>query len=75
MNGKQQTVINVGTGGSGLTALLAVLKVAGAINVSWLWVFAPLWLPAAIGCSVLFMVVGSIAALAAIIWIADNWKR
>lgn len=24
---------------------LVILKVSGAIEISWLWVFAPIWLP------------------------------
>lgn len=24
---------------------LVILKVSGAVNISWLWVFAPIWLP------------------------------
>lgn len=28
-----------------LTILLAVLKATGHIDIGWLWVFSPLWLP------------------------------
>lgn len=31
-----------------LCATLVVLKLLGKISLSWLWVFAPLWLPAAV---------------------------
>jgi hypothetical protein len=31
---------------SGLTLwTLVILKVSGTIDISWLWVFAPIWLP------------------------------
>ena len=30
------------------TIVLAILKVTGIINVTWWWVFCPLWIPAAI---------------------------
>lgn len=29
----------------GLTFLFVILKLAGAITWSWVWVFAPLWIP------------------------------
>ncbi len=27
------------------TVLLAILKVANVLSISWLWVFSPIWLP------------------------------
>lgn len=27
------------------TVLLAILKVANILSISWLWVFSPIWLP------------------------------
>lgn len=27
------------------TILLAILKVANILSISWLWVFSPIWLP------------------------------
>ena len=32
-----------------LTIVFIVLKLCGVINWSWLWVFAPLWISAALG--------------------------
>ncbi len=32
----------------GLLLLLIILKLSGAVNISWLWVLAPLWIPIAI---------------------------
>jgi len=32
-----------------LTLVLVVLRLTGAIDWSWLWILAPLWLPLAIG--------------------------
>lgn len=29
-----------------LIVLLIFLKVTGRVSISWLWVFAPLWIPA-----------------------------
>ena len=31
-----------------LTVAFVVLKLCGVINWSWLWVFSPLWIPAAL---------------------------
>lgn len=42
-----QTIIRSGGVGFGgmLTIVLLVLKVTGYANISWLWVFAPIWIP------------------------------
>lgn len=29
-----------------LLVLLIILKITGCVSISWLWVFAPLWIPA-----------------------------
>lgn len=29
-----------------LIVLLIVLKITGRVSISWIWVFAPLWIPA-----------------------------
>lgn len=29
-----------------LLVLLIILKITGRVSISWLWVFAPLWIPA-----------------------------
>ncbi len=36
---------------------LVILKVSGAVNISWLWVFAPIWLPIVLVLGVGFIVV------------------
>lgn len=40
----------------GILLLLIILKLSGAINISWLWVLAPLWLPISIVLGVLAIV-------------------
>lgn len=40
----------------GILLLLLILKLSGAINISWLWVLAPLWLPISIVLGVLAIV-------------------
>lgn len=30
-----------------VTIVLVVLKLAGILNIGWLWVFAPIWIPLA----------------------------
>ena len=48
------------TGGIGFCGLLGVafivLKLVGVINWSWLWVLAPLWIPAVIVIAILLVV-------------------
>lgn len=41
------------------TVLLAILKVANVLSISWLWVFSPIWLPLLI----VLLVIGVIIAL------------
>lgn len=49
------------TGGVGFCGLLAlvfiVLKLTGVIEWSWVWVLAPIWIPALIGIAILLIVV------------------
>ena len=44
-----------------LTIALAVLKGLGYINLAWMWVFAPLWIPAAIVLGV--FIIGTVLAI------------
>lgn len=41
--------VNITFGGLSIgiffTVLLAILKVANILSISWLWVFSPIWLP------------------------------
>lgn len=50
---------NTTAGGIGFCGLLAVafivLKLTGVINWSWLWVLAPLWIPAVIAVVILLI--------------------
>ncbi len=43
-----------------LTITLVILKALGYINISWLWVFAPVWLPVSL-LAVLFLIAGAVA--------------
>ena len=40
-----------------LTLLFIILKIFGAIDWSWIWVFSPLWLPVVFGFSVILGVI------------------
>lgn len=40
----------------GVLLLLLILKLSGAVNMSWLWVLAPLWLPLSVLLCVLAIV-------------------
>lgn len=48
-----------------MTLLLAILKLANVINIEWVWVFAPIWIPLALvmGILVLVFLVGLIVAV------------
>lgn len=50
---------NASSGGIGFCGLLAivfiVLKLTNFIDWSWLWVLAPLWIPASIGIAILII--------------------
>lgn len=54
---------NAGVGFCGLLALVfIVLKLTHVIDWSWLWVLAPLWIPAAIAAVILLVIVAAAAA-------------
>lgn len=48
-----------------MTLLLAILKLANVINIEWVWVFAPIWIPLALVAIifVLLLLVGLIVAV------------
>lgn len=50
--GKKVTV-NFGGIGTILAIIFMVLKLTGNIDWSWVWVFAPIWIPLAIGVGIL----------------------
>lgn len=43
-----------------IALVLAILKIAGAVSISWLWVAAPLWGP---------VVLGVAASALALLWV------
>lgn len=45
----------IGLGGL-LTVLFIALKLCGVIHWSWLWVLAPFWIPLALVCVILLLV-------------------
>lgn len=52
--------ISIGCGT--LTAILAILKLAHVIEIGWLWVLAPIWIPLALFAA-LFIIVCIIALI------------
>ena len=40
----------------GLTIIFVILKCTGAVNWSWIWVFAPLWIPFAVVIAIIVLV-------------------
>lgn len=53
---EDKQVVNKGVGFTGiLTIAFIVLKLLGYIKWSWIWVLAPLWIPAAL--IILFLVI------------------
>ena len=58
-----------------LTIVLVILKVMGHLEISWLWAFAPLWLPVAVVLSLRLIVVALIIValfLAVLAYLAVN---
>lgn len=43
--------------------LLIILKLSGAVNISWLWVLAPLWMPISIVLGVLLVALFAVMLL------------
>ena len=50
-----------------VSVVLAILKMAKVINISWSWVFAPLWIPLAL----FLFILGVMALLAAVVVLLD----
>lgn len=42
---KKEYSINCGLGSIVLTVMFFIAKILGYINWSWVWVFAPIWIP------------------------------
>lgn len=54
-NNSNTTTVSGGIGFSGLlTIVFIVLKLCGVINWSWIWVFSPMWISAAL-CVAIFV--------------------
>lgn len=57
------------------TIILATLKLAGAINWSWWWVFAPMWIPFLVILGILMIGVVVVAIYNIIKIMLDKTKR
>lgn len=52
------TTVSGGIGFSGLlTIVFIVLKLCGVINWSWIWVFSPIWISAALCVAIIIFIV------------------
>lgn len=52
------TTVSGGIGFSGLlTIVFIVLKLCGVINWSWIWVFSPMWISAALCVAIIIFIV------------------
>ena len=56
MNRKNNTAGMIGMTLAFLTAAFVVLKANNAIEMSWLWVLSPIWIPAALALAIIFIV-------------------
>lgn len=60
MNSKEENKLKptpIGKPMLSLTLLFIILKLFGAIQWSWIWVFSPLWIPLAFGLSFILGIV------------------
>lgn len=58
-----------------LTIMLVILKAVGYLDIEWLWVFAPLWLPIAVVMGLMFLILALIIValfLAILAYLAVN---
>lgn len=39
-----------------LTTILAILKISGTIDISWIWVFSPIWILLILGLFMLLVI-------------------
>lgn len=57
-NNSNTTTVSGGIGFSGLlTIVFIVLKLCGVINWSWIWVFSPMWISAALCVAIFIFIV------------------
>lgn len=54
-----------------ITVLLVIAKIFGYIDLAWVWVFAPLWVPLALFCVFMAITLIAMAVIAIIGFIAD----
>ena len=69
MEDTKKITVNFGGIGTILAIVFMVLKLTGHIDWSWVWVFAPIWIPLALAVGILiiyFVVILIIAIIAAI---------
>ena len=54
-----------------ITVLLVIAKIFGYIDLAWVWVFAPLWIPLALFCVCMALTLIAMAVVAIIGFIAN----
>ena len=64
----------IGFAGS-LTVVFAVLKLFGAIEWSWLWIFSPIWIPIVILCSAILLAIAIAAIKICIKIVTDHFHE
>jgi hypothetical protein len=74
MDSKKRGKVVISLGMAPLVMLLAFLKVYYESDLSWVWVFAPLWIPWAIILTIFAVPVTLIAIAAGIAIIADYFR-
>lgn len=57
--------MKISIGFATMTLILAILKLANVIEIDWLWVFSPIWIPLALvfGLLVILFIIGLIWAI------------
>ena len=55
MSDKGTTNINFIPSATLVSVVLAVLKITGNIDISWWWVFSPIWLPLALAVGIMLI--------------------
>lgn len=72
MEQRKKVTVNFGGIGTILAIIFMVLKLTGNIDWSWVWVFAPIWIPLAIVLGIL-AIYGIIVVIIAIIAAISSW--
>ena len=55
MDENKKISINFGGGGFTLSLIFLILKLTHVIDWAWVWIFAPVWIPLALGASILLI--------------------